>query len=121
MNLGTHPTAYIRLPKEHPLFDKDYAEANELADDIEPVHGWWTFSGNIPSTKLDEPIKEGYYLGFDAGHIQDYQPNILADLYPGSDFGTDSGHRWTTEEMVDECKNGIDWLIEVADESGKRH
>lgn len=38
LNLGTHPTAYVEIPKENKLYEKDYDEI-----DID-VHGGLTYS-----------------------------------------------------------------------------
>ena len=61
---GTHYTAYVGIPKNHPFYGKDY----EYVDDFVDVHGGVTFSG-------DEVLgykKEGvWWFGIDFAHAGD--------------------------------------------------
>ena len=88
LNLGTHPTAYIRIPKEH----KYYKEENIYLD----VHGGITFSNMGICVK--DVILEGYWIGWDYGHFGDYAG--YEEMYP-KEFRT-GGKKWTTEEIKEE-------------------
>lgn len=45
MSLGTHPTAYIEIPKTNNLFGKSYDEIYDIGIDID-VHGGLTYSND---------------------------------------------------------------------------
>ena len=95
LNLGTHPTAYIKIPSDHPYFNvKDY---NEIPLN---VHGGLTFMNNN-GLRIDENggFIEGKFIGWDYAHAGDYCPfwdskcDILGDK------------KWTTKEMQEEVRN----------------
>lgn len=100
LNMGSHPTAYVRVPKDHPFFGKFYDECN-------PPHGFlggpFTFSDSSANfaNLLDQPIPDGWYLGWDYFTIADYSYMNL------------NGKKWTTKEIMAHCKEAIEWLIEV--------
>ncbi len=59
-----HYCGYIKVPKEHPAYDKHY-------DDIKiSVHGGLTYSNYSNTYPLTSPKKE-YWIGFDAAHYND--------------------------------------------------
>lgn len=98
LNLGTHPTAYIEIPKGHKLYQKNY-------DDIYiNVHGGLTYSDdNLMGIK-----SENWFIGWDYAHYDDYV-GFYEDL-PDS-LKNNNLKRWTTEEIIEECKNGIEQII----------
>jgi hypothetical protein len=77
LNLGTHPTAYIEIPKENKLYRKSYDEIYKIGCDID-VHG-------------------GDYCGY-----EENMPESIR-VY---------GKKWTTEEIIEECKNAIGQIID---------
>ena len=113
LNLGTHPTAYVRIPRTHPFFGKDY-------DYCSPPHGFeggpFTFSNSSANFAnfLDTPIPGGWYLGWDYAHINDWL-GYLSDEQ-NIQMGN---HKHTTEEMILDCKNVIEYLLEVKNEPRK--
>ena len=112
LNMGTHPTAYIRIPESHPFFQKHYIECNPSMD-------FFTFSENSLAfnNQLDTPVPEGWYLGFDHAHLGDWLG------YWSDEENIRQGHRkYTTEEMVEECKLTIVYLIGIKNKSvNKKH
>lgn len=92
---GIYPCAYINVsytpyalkPIEHPCLDAF------------PCHGGVTYSWKKYPYQEDE--NEGYwFLGWDYAHgEEDYNP-VYNSL----------GHRWTIEEIEEECKRGIDFI-----------
>lgn len=92
-----HPNAYIRIPEGHPYYGKDYTEI----DDKGIVHYGFTFSEENLNKKYDLP--DGWYLGWDYGHIGDY-----TDYHVGC---TLDGRRWTVSEITAECRQVIDEII----------
>ena len=97
LNLGTHPTAYIEIPRTNKLFGKDY-------DDIDiGVHGGLTYADD----HLQDIKKDTWFIGLDYAHFGDY-------------FGFDSlfrvmnenNKKWTTEEIFDDVVNAIEQIIE---------
>ena len=102
LNLGTHPTAYIEIPKENKLYRKSYNEIYEIGCDID-VHGGLTYSDN----ELMGVKSENWFIGWDYAHCGDYcgyeecMPKSIRTY----------GKKWTTEEIIEECKNAIDQII----------
>ena len=93
-NLGGYPTAYVGLPKGHPLYNKTLGDI-ELTD-ID-VHGGITYAE--PYLTFNTP--EGWYIGWDYAHMGDYRTSSIAML-------ESPGHKYTTEEMIDDCESVID-------------
>ena len=104
MNLGTHPTAYVRIHEGSELYkneDKVYND-NKLN---EAAHGGITYAQPGIYREDNSFDGEGYWIGWDYSHYGDY-----AGFLPAL-----GGKRWTTEEIVDEV---ID-LIEILKEREK--
>lgn len=102
LNLGTHPTAYIEIPKENKLYRKSYDEIYEIGCDID-VHGGLTYSDN----ELMGVKSKNWFIGWDYAHIGDY---CGYEEYMPESVRT-YGKKWTTEEIIEECKNAIDQII----------
>lgn len=88
---GTHPCAYVYLPKER--------------DEYPDVHGGITYTGRYPERPLltvnTRHRKDGVWIGWDYAHSGwDYIP-LIPRL---------GGIKWTTEEVVREVKQFIDEL-----------
>ena len=102
LNLGTHPTAYIEILKENKLYRKSYNEIYEIGCDID-IHGGLTYSDN----ELMGVKSENWFIGWDYAHCGDYcgyeecMPKSIRTY----------GKKWTTEEIIEECKNAIDQII----------
>ncbi len=107
MNLGTHPTAYIEIPKENELYGKNHNDIYDICD-ID-VHGGLTYS----ASDLIGAKDNSWFIGWDYAHAGDYMGyysdmkewdlnsiNLLAD-----------DKKWTTEEIIEECKSGINQII----------
>lgn len=95
LNLGTHPCAYIDVT-ETDLNGKDYPDI-----DIS-CHGGLTYSREYLRT-VD---KKGWFIGWDYAHYGDfmgYELNIPVGIRV-------NGKRWTTAEIVEECKQVIDQI-----------
>jgi hypothetical protein len=129
LNLGTHPCAYVDVTNTN-LHGKDYSDI-----DIE-CHCGLTYSREY----LNTVEKNGWFIGWDYAHYCDFVGYYLAvrDESTGklvSDLGSESkkcwifrrsaesairdysdplityGKKWTTEEIVDECKCVIDQIV----------
>lgn len=93
LNLGTHPTAYIKIPKNHKYYKKEYDEI-----DID-VHGGLTYSKEHLWISETERI-EGWFIGWDYAHYMDYagyEEKLPTNVRTG-------GKKWTTEEIFKEVK-----------------
>lgn len=93
LSLGTHPTAYIDV-SDTKLAGKDY---NDI--DIE-CHGGLTYGRN----RLLTVDKKGWFIGWDYGHCGDYRGDCRFTM---------GNKRWTTEEIVEECKSVIEQINEM--------
>ena len=101
LSLGTHPTAYVEIPKDHKFYKKNY---NDIDDKI-IVHGGLTYSRDYLSIDKNIKIEDSWFIGWDYAHYDDYFCYIghLGNF----------GKKWTTKEMIAECKNVINQLCEV--------
>lgn len=101
LSLGTHPTAYIEIPRGNKLYYKNYEEIYSMGLDLE-VHGGLTYSDKC----LQNIKNESWFIGWDYAHYGDYMGvNEMLDIY--------SNHKkWTTEMMIEECMEAIDQIEE---------
>ena len=96
ISLGTHPCAYIKLNGENP----------KVAEGV-PCHGGVTFTDKVLNIG-EKQMVQGNIIGWDYAHYGDYMG------YDG-EYGLHGSERYTTGEIVFECKRAIDWLKEVAE------
>lgn len=108
LNLGTHPTAYIEIPKENKLYGKGYNEIYDMGYDID-VHGGLTYSDN----ELMGVKSESWFIGWDYAHAGDYM-----GFYKKMDLRLEylRDKKWTTEEIIKECEHAIDQIIDLLKE-----
>lgn len=100
MSYGTHPCAYVAIPKNHKCYGKDY-------DDIDiRCHGGLTYSRD--SLRIGEDtVYNGYFIGWDYAHYGDYAGYF-------SQIGFDEPcKKWTTEEILEEVNDVIEQLIKL--------
>lgn len=97
LNLGTHPTAYIKIPKGHKLYNKDY---DDIYGEVDiDVHGGITYSRDHLWISENQKI-EGWFIGWDYAHYGDYaryEEILPKEMRIG-------GKKWTTEEIFKEVK-----------------
>ena len=65
MNLGTHPTAYVKIPENHKYYKKDMEKIDIY------VHGGITYSNDYLYIENNQKI-EGWFIGWDYIHYGDY-------------------------------------------------
>lgn len=97
VSYGTHPCAYVDVSNTS-LANTDYHEI-----DIE-CHGGLTYSRDYLSAVDTERVNGKWYIGWDYAHFGDYT------FYPY--VGEEWEKRWTTEEIVAECKNVINQIVD---------
>lgn len=66
---------YVILPREHPLYKKDYDEIHQLYPELE-VHRGLTFSDFVDeiwlaNVEYDFDIESSWVVGFDTCHLED--------------------------------------------------
>lgn len=89
LNLGTHPTAYIKIPKEY----------RDRINDIEVNGGITYYSEEGLYVSENEKI-EGCFIGWDYAHYGDYtgfEEMLPLHLRTG-------GKKWKTKEIFKEVK-----------------
>ena len=96
MNLGTHPTAYIKVPETHPFYGKD---DNEVEIEGIEVHGGITYCDDHLFISDTEEVN-GWFIGWDYAHAGDFFKTDYEPLIRG--FQRDD-KKWTTEEIIAEC------------------
>lgn len=105
LNLGTHPTAYIKIPKDHKYYGKDMGEI-EL-----DVNGGVTYSEEGLNISDNQRI-EGWFIGWDYAHYGDYTGFEL--LVPER-YRT-GGKKWTTKEIYEEVRQACYQLNQLKGE-----
>lgn len=88
LNLGTHPTAYIKIPGSINI-DKDKLD----------VHGGITYSENHLWISENQKI-DGEFIGWDYAHYGDYAG--YEEIFP-KEIRT-GGKKWTTTEIYKEVR-----------------
>ena len=100
ISLGSHPCAYVELPREHKYYGLEY-------DDI-PIecHYGLTYSSNdgIVFPAENENHKDGFWIGWDYAHLGDYVYNSFYSC-------SHKEKQWTTEEIFEEVKDVIEQLV----------
>ena len=115
LSLGTHPTAYVEIPKEHKFFGKHY-------DDC-PVecHCGLTYSESelpflecSPKYKclVKSVVKDTWIVGWDYAHLGDFTGYMTAReiLFYKQHEGL---KQWTTAEIFEEVKEVINQIREL--------
>ena len=100
INYGTHPCAYVELPKDHPLYGISYIDIEDMYDIR--VHGGLTYS-----TDSFLLLDNTWIIGWDYAHCDDYS------IFAKNCLFLHDLKKWTTEEMIDECISVIDQLEEI--------
>lgn len=101
LSLGTHPCAYVDV-SDTKLCGIDY-------DNIDiKCHYGLTYSKPYLATVE----KEGWFIGWDYAHHSDYTG--YESCFP-LEFRL-KGKIWTTKEMVNECKEVIDQILNILKE-----
>lgn len=94
VSYGTYPCGYVELKEGQPY--NGYEDYDEIDVD---VHGGLTWAGKLS-------FIDGWFIGWDYAHYEDFC---------GYDDDRRGYKRWTTQEIIDECKNVIDQLINLGD------
>lgn len=102
LNLGTHPTAYVEIPKKHKYYQKNY---NEIGDAID-VHGGLTYSENNLYIGENQEI-EGWFIGWDYAHYNDYMGYFDSNM-----ISLNNLKKWSTEEIREEVYEVCRQLLE---------
>ena len=98
VSLGTHPCAYVELPKEHKYYGKCEGDAWDLNIN---VHGGITFGEFGLNGVADS---DTFLLGWDYAHFGDYHTGA---------YGLCGSKKWTTKEIFEEVKDVIKQLKKV--------
>lgn len=106
MNLGTHPTAYVKVPNKLIKKFKEYEYSFEIP--IE-VHGGITYFREFLMIS-EEVENKGYFIGWDYAHAGDY-----AGYYATSMFRKyfEDDKKWTTQEILEDVKDVCKQLKEM--------
>lgn len=105
VNYGTHPCAYVEIPKNHKYFGIGYDEIDIY------VHGGLTFSNN---DFFYNPIviENKWFIGWDYAHYGDY----IGHSIKFEKFYSEDDHKWTTEKMFEDVVEVIEQLIKAEEE-----
>lgn len=100
LNLGTHPTAYVEIPRGNKLFRKGYMEIYDMGIDID-VHGGLTYADD----HLQDIKENTWFIGWDYAHCFDYYGGyvIASNL-------NEKSKKWTTEEIFEDVVKAIEQI-----------
>lgn len=101
VSYGAYPCAYVDVSNTS-LANTDYHEI-----DIE-CHGGLTYSRDYLSAVDTEKSDGKWYIGWDYAHCGDYTFNPYRNI---SDIGGEWQKRWTTGEIIAECRAVITQII----------
>lgn len=99
-SVGTHPCCYAEIPVEHDFYRNRTIESLSI-----PCHGGITYTGHLGHIG---PKSNKLFIGWDYAHCTDFigfyleYPALIRKFWPQ--------HKWTTEELIQECKEVIDYL-----------
>jgi hypothetical protein len=94
-DLGSHPTAYIKIGKNNKFYNINYFDYDI---DIN-VHGGITYTNNRLPIWYGKQYKDSWFIGWDYAHAGDYT------LY------WNKGKKYTLEEIIKDCKKVINQVI----------
>ena len=102
ISYGTHPCAYVCIPKKHKYYEKSIDELMEVC-----CHGGITYSN---SDLIYNPLvlKDSWWIGWDYAHCYDYSGRYISDSNMNSIFKDNK--KWTTKEIFKEVKEVINEL-----------
>lgn len=106
VSYGTHPCAYIEIPKTHRWYGIPYTD--EELENIE-CHGGLTYAGNLHHVLGKEESNQRWFIGWDYAHSEDFQGFYLNDVW-GNQLNS---KKWTTQEIFNEVKNVIEQIIKM--------
>ena len=109
LSLGTHPCGYVEVPKSNKLYGI-YMDKIWDKYDIK-CNGGVTYTRRYLSLDNKNETYRGWWIGWDYTHCWDYDGSLLKYSFDISDK-----KKWTTPEIVAECKSVIDQLIEYKKE-----
>ena len=106
VSYGTHPCCYVEIPPTHPLYEKTY--------DLDECRAIDCHCGLTFSDFRDFGEGKQWYIGWDYHHYCDYSG--IYNLPQLQEFDHSQDKKWTTEEMIEECKeviNQVQAIFEV--------
>ena len=98
-NLGTHPSAYVKIPETSNLYLKDYLDIDIY------VHGGLSYSDGV--LYVENKKLTGWFIGWDYCHCDDY-----SGYYSKMGF-IRTGKKWTTKEIYEDVKQVINQVIKM--------
>lgn len=98
ISYGTHPCCYVEIPSKSKIFKMSYLDIESI-----DVHGGLTYSSDYLCIGINTVLNNSWFIGWDYAHLGDY---IGYFDYIGD-------KKWTTNEMIEECKNVINQIIDI--------
>lgn len=114
LSLGSHPTAYIVLAENNKLYGLTMDELDNIPGLY--CHGGFTYAKNtlnIPGYMFVNQHEKKWVIGWDYGHHRDWTTLLPEDIQKEYGF-----KKWTTREIIKECHEVIDSIIEYNKKGG---
>ena len=98
VSYGTHPCAYVEIPKTSEYYGVDYDKL-----DFINCHYGLTYADRLDHIY---PNNDRWFIGWDYAHAGDYMGyDVLFN------FDTSKDKKWTTQEIYEEVKKVIDQIV----------
>lgn len=106
LSLGTHPTAYVSIPQNHPYYET-YTELDKIIE----CHGGITYFDDYLGSDKYNYYRTGHWIGWDYAHYGDY---IALPFFNSAAYSaTSNDKRYTTEEIYSEVQDVINQLMSI--------
>ena len=103
---GPFPTAYVAIPKGHPLYGK---HPKDPAFDALTVHGGIYSAGGVIPRGHSSTRSDRWWIGWQYAELDDYLGFYAA---PSSSVEV-SGKKWTEEEILEQIRSVIEQLAKT--------
>ena len=105
LSLGTHPCGYVEVSKRNKLYGLNMDRLPDL-----DCHGGVTYTRSyLGLDNNSKAYNDSWFIGWDYAHYMDYMGGLFM-------ISNVDNKKWTTAEIIAECKSVIDQLIEYEKE-----
>ena len=106
INRGTHPTAYVKLPKTDKFYGIHYDELSYFVD----VHGGFTYSEDKLSV---DDSTDYWFVGWDYAHYMDYTG---LEIFDENDYNQEDNEKHSTFKILEDVISVVNQLKQLNEE-----
>ena len=109
VSFGTHPCCYVEIPKNTRYYSTN--QGSEILEGI-PIHGGITFA----DYRTDFKRGKKFFIGWDYAHGDDFIGSyLILSIFETMELR--KLKQWTTDEMIEDCKKVIDYILDNTSDS----